>query len=1089
MGGNVHFRHRAKLADIFDEVRSAEVVVHNRAAEFCHISPHSDFLTQSHHSHDCIVWWDMWRCAHRDPHLREFAVFLGRNQELEHGVDISAEDSVIINEAISTFAAIIFSSDTRYDKTWKLRRLLRYLCMLQRTSFHSRWSTAEKKNSSHHMEILTNFIQRHVYIKYLNVSTFHRDSRTLGWFRHAMKVVLSSKDLAYGELHETSHGSRPNGYIYQFFDTESSNAYIGKVFSGATSRSPAKRYFGEHVRHVCSPKTKSSASNWLPCYDEMRKRGMWNAVHFTLCTVPDTTNERLRYHEKFFIHTFQPSLNTPYIYRNQQDRVQIGEPKTRQPQSYRTLGRFRDAQHVPFENAPLVKSMSPIAHDVAERLGDGKRRYDDLAKKIVKFPLHTQKKIFHLVNTHLFGRSRAIALWRMKNIITFPFRTHVKLQIPHITQFPLQKMIAHHVRKQICGPVVIAMEKQMSPTISTVLQNQKFWNKNIDTVHPCTCTQLFGRFNFPRSEEGHVCLPFSQLGIVEPYTSLQSRVLPDASRVTASLRGFFIAFFHRNRGLFRCTNLRNFTSPIDSWIDKYAASWDKFMGFPKEAVLRAWSEQVGQLAVITRQVDKNRHDLVVSCPFFYYLRMRKLFLENRIYREITDLEVADIETKLRGLLISLNVIGLSTKLRFDTGAHAYGTASIWHKFSDILRKDRPLVSYYEHIGRDVFSAFGRAAVWFITQVVRDHICVFSAQAVASNFNDFSAQINFDRPFSNTNAHIYGFKFDIDNFFPNIPKSLLRDSWRWIFQLKDNDYGRGGTARYQYIHVPKRQGRKGVKVCNEFFIKFGEFCQKRGYKNKLRRLYKETPKPLFSTHRVPPKDYISVKISDFFAATLADLDTSIVYFGKIPLLTLDGSPQGSPLSMSNATAVAVYLEARNWNSIFDRLVQVLNASYLKIMRQRWVDDLYLTLACDQPLSETQKSFIRTIMNEMYTPFSLKVEDEAKFVGFSPDFADGRIRYTISTRAVGEMVSSGRPLFVHSRTNNCVRQVEGTITGAILRCLDCSSDSELCLFALRKTLTELCLLRFAPKIFMKCLFKLEKRYEIMKVFIAGFRSTLV
>ena len=159
-----------------------------------------------------------------------------------------------------------------------------------------------------------------------------------------------------------------------------------------------------------------------------------------------------------------------------------------------------------------------------------------------------------------------------------------------------------------------------------------------------------------------------------------------------------------------------------------------------------------------------------------------------------------------------------------------------------------------------------------------------------------------------------------------------------------------------------------------------------------------------------------------------------------------------------------------------------------MRQRWVDDLYMIIACDISLSEEMKAAIRSIMNEMYTPFKLKIEDEAKFVGFSPSFDEGRIRYTICTRDIREMFSSGRPLFAHSHANNCERQIEGTITGAILRCLDCSSDSDLCLIALRKTLAELCLLKFAPKIFLKCLYKLEKRYEIMKEFINGFKRVL-
>ena len=73
----------------------------------------------------------------------------------------------------------------------------------------------------------------------------------------------------------------------------------------------------------------------------------------------------------------------------------------------------------------------------------------------------------------------------------------------------------------------------------------------------------------------------------------------------------------------------------------------------------------------------------------------------------------------------------------------------------------------------------------------------------------------------------------------------------------------------------------------------------------------------------------------------------------------------------------------------------------------------------------------------------------------------------------------------RSSRSMKQIEGTITGAILRCLDCSSYNEKCTLALQSTLTELCLLKFAPKIFVRCLYKLQKRYEIMNEFLRAFR----
>ena len=93
--------------------------------------------------------------------------------------------------------------------------------------------------------------------------------------------------------------------------------------------------------------------------------------------------------------------------------------------------------------------------------------------------------------------------------------------------------------------------------------------------------------------------------------------------------------------------------------------------------------------------------------------------------------------------------------------------------SGILTKDRPLVSYFMHSGKELFSAFGRAGVWFIQQVVRDHIYVFSAQRVTSNFNDFSAKLQIERNDNTANLHISAFKFDIDDFSPTSQKRCCR----------------------------------------------------------------------------------------------------------------------------------------------------------------------------------------------------------------------------------------------------------------------------------------------------------------------------
>ena len=67
-----------------------------------------------------------------------------------------------------------------------------------------------------------------------------------------------------------------------------------------------------------------------------------------------------------------------------------------------------------------------------------------------------------------------------------------------------------------------------------------------------------------------------------------------------------------------------------------------------------------------------------------------------------------------------------------------------------------------------------------------------------------------------------------------------------------------------------------------------------------------------------------------------------------------------------------------------------------------------------------------------------------------------------------------------------ELEGTITGSILRCLDSSSDVDSCLKGLRGLLLEYCLVGVFPRIFRICLSRAARKYDIVHVLISAFRN---
>ena len=73
-----------------------------------------------------------------------------------------------------------------------------------------------------------------------------------------------------------------------------------------------------------------------------------------------------------------------------------------------------------------------------------------------------------------------------------------------------------------------------------------------------------------------------------------------------------------------------------------------------------------------------------------------------------------------------------------------------------------------------FSAAAREGVWFVLMVVKTHICVFAANEVMKNFAAFNTSLLFERP---DGVSLTMAKYDVENFFPNIPRELVRRrSW-------------------------------------------------------------------------------------------------------------------------------------------------------------------------------------------------------------------------------------------------------------------------------------------------------------------------
>ena len=211
-----------------------------------------------------------------------------------------------------------------------------------------------------------------------------------------------------------------------------------------------------------------------------------------------------------------------------------------------------------------------------------------------------------------------------------------------------------------------------------------------------------------------------------------------------------------------------------------------------------------------------------------------------------------------------------------------------------------------------------------------------------------------------------------------------------------------------------------------------------------------------------KDFASISFDAIQQATLYDLERAVVWFGRTPLRQKKGAPMGSPTSVLAACLVAVYLEQKNWATLRQSCISIINQQRsVFIYRKRWIDDIYVIIASELPLTENQIAEIRRLFGEAYFPFGVKVEDANIFVGLSVSTMPGKLSFHVSTRT-DTFWTKKVPLFVHSKSNISQRQVRGLIKGALTRVLDGAIDSSVISFGVQNLVREFALVGHHPRL---------------------------
>ena len=392
--------------------------------------------------------------------------------------------------------------------------------------------------------------------------------------------------------------------------------------------------------------------------------------------------------------------------------------------------------------------------------------------------------------------------------------------------------------------------------------------------------------------------------------------------------------------------------------------------------------------------------------------------------------------------------------------HAYGLNDSLPKYSNEYEKDRPLLSYAGHGGRDILSAGARAGMFALKQAFKEDISVLSLTTVVDEFVSFQRTLDFE----DVAACLHCFKFDIKDFFTSIPHPLLMQAWNFFFTHL-TEFSR----RYSHILIPTKQESRTPR--NIIWLRFARFAQRKPYTLSSRRQHKYTAQPRFSTNnRTPHKNYISISFSAIGDALRIDISSAISFLGEQPIRQKYGSPQGSPMSVFNASIVALFLEYRAWTDLRASCLDLIHQPYVRIFRARWVDDLFLLFATRYPLSSIHCAGIQMRFTDAYSPFGLKVEDASTFVGLNIDCQGRKLHFGIASKKIA-------PKYAHARSNITRSQMRGLIKTVVTRAIDCSTDPHTILRSIREIWHDFETVGYQIPIFRSVLDELRRKYPYL------------
>ena len=281
------------------------------------------------------------------------------------------------------------------------------------------------------------------------------------------------------------------------------------------------------------------------------------------------------------------------------------------------------------------------------------------------------------------------------------------------------------------------------------------------------------------------------------------------------------------------------------------------------------------------------------------------------------------------------------------------------------------------------------------------------------------------------------KVDLNNCFGRVPRKLAWDAMAWVEAKSRERFG----PRRLTVAIPKTKAR----VFNK------EGCQStRSYSLHLRAQAATSHLPRLQSHARATETHNVLKIMDIRKVIEYEFKTACLYYGGSRVCWTEGVTQGSNLAMGIAQLCGCYMEWRAYIEIYAaiRADELFRSALVKVLLERWVDDIYLTTAISIKERGVTSDHLKVLhakvkeyTYERYTRhLACKDECASEFVGFTVSEVNGEIEWHPATFATtsfdNNKLQSHR--YKHWMSNTTLDRKCGTVLSGIFSFVDRAGD---------------------------------------------------